>query len=74
MSQLDEQVPEMKHLTSFMQKAMLDRAFSYEDYQNYAPLIDELVYYVSVCFENKEMEGPFTVQQALTLARFGNNF
>lgn len=60
-------------LTDFMAQSFNDRHFSFEDHQNFQPVIEELVFYTKDLYLQNPNEIA-TLDQALTLMRFGSSF
>ena len=56
-----------------MQNSFIDRHFSFDDHQSYAPVIEELVFYVKDWRESNPTT-PVPLSDAITLVKFGSAF
>ena len=69
----NEKEMSLQSLTDFMHASFIDRHMTFEEHQNYYPLIEELVFYAKHWSEqNSHLNA--TIDQALTLAKFGSAY
>jgi hypothetical protein len=69
----NEKEMSLQSLTDFMSRSFIERHFSFEEHQNYYPLIEELVFYAKQWSEQNAHQNA-TIEQAMILVKFGSAF
>ena len=63
----------LKNLTDLMENSFIDRHFTFDEHQSYAPVIEELVFYAKDWAESNPAEF-VPLSEAIILLKFGSAF